>query len=81
MKNHENSYYLDEPVQQKRFPGWGWLTGLLPQISRLSVAAGPPEPHENSQRVQQYLDFLREYGPVPGHSIKPVQPGKSSRNA
>jgi hypothetical protein len=65
MKNHEIGYYLDKPGKDRRFFDWRRWVELLPALSRATLPAQPRVTVENDQRIQQYLNALRDTGAPP----------------
>jgi hypothetical protein len=49
-----------------RFFSFRWWVELLPVIARRTLGGAPAARQEDGLRAQNYLDFLRENGPVPG---------------
>jgi len=63
MKNHETFLYLDEPEYKSRFFDWRRWVDRLPALSRATLPVAPRFNIEADERVQAYLNALRDNGP------------------
>ncbi len=68
-------------MKSDRFFSWGWFVERLSFGARRARGNGPAQVEQNAQRVQQYLDFLRENGPVPGPAPQVEAPLEYSKAA
>jgi hypothetical protein len=65
MKNHQSLLYLDEPDRKVRFLNWLRWVDRLPVLSTVALPVRPRVNIERDERVQAYLNALRDTGAAP----------------
>jgi hypothetical protein len=64
MKNRSNVHYLDGSQTPTRWYDWLGLGRVIARFQRTAAVTDNAPLSENDLRVQEYLDRLRDQGPV-----------------